>query len=298
MAETGVWSKYFITQAGRNLRQSCIAEGKRLVFTQAAIGTGIPSDPAGINTMTGLVSYATDVIIKKSYAIEENHLCVVRVDNSGYTQAVPMTEVGVFARSEDQADSQAVLYGYAYNLGGYVNIPAQTSLTNRKIYELTLDTYLGIATDIEIVYDGSTLFVSHADLDDWILAHQSDPGLHADLWAELGDKANVPEVEWYYPELLNNATSELFRYRKEGNVVYLEGWIGNVSVGTLFCLLPEGFRPSTEISIAASQSSSTSPHNTARLVIWTSGYISVARSDLVGTPIPGSVATFCSFTIA
>ena len=166
MPETGTWSSYYIIKAGRELRQRCIAEGVKLVFTRAAIGSGTPADPAAINTMTGLIAYEKDVIIKKSYALEENHLCIVRVDNTGYTQDVFMTEVGIFARGEDQADSEAILYGYAYNVDGYVLIPQQTSITNRKIFEITLDTYLNLSTDIQIIYDGSSLFVSHADLDD------------------------------------------------------------------------------------------------------------------------------------
>jgi len=166
LPETGTWSSYYIIKAGRELRQRCIAEGVKLVFTRAAIGSGTPADPAAINTMTGLVAYEKDVIIKKSYALEENHLCIVRVDNTGYTQDVFMTEVGIFARGEDQADSEAVQYGYAYNPDGYVLIPQQTSTTNRKIFEITLDTYLSLSTHIQIIYDGSSLFVSHADLDD------------------------------------------------------------------------------------------------------------------------------------
>ena len=166
MAETGNWSPYYITDAGRALRQLSIAEGKQMVFTRAVIGTGKPADPATIDEMSGLVAFAKDVIIKRSYAIEANHLIVVRVDNSGYTQDVLMTEIGVYAKIDDQEDNQAILYGYAYSLDGYVLIPAQTSNTNRKIYEITLDTYLSRSSDIQIVFDSSTIFVSHADLDD------------------------------------------------------------------------------------------------------------------------------------
>ena len=166
MAETGNWSPYYITDAGRALRQLSIAEGKQMVFIRAVIGTGKPADPATIDEMSGLVAFAKDVIIKRSYAIEANHLIIVRVDNSGYTQDVLMTEIGVYAKIDDQEDNQAILYGYAYSLDGYVLIPAQTSNTNRKIYEITLDTYLSRSSDIQIVFDSSTIFVSHADLDD------------------------------------------------------------------------------------------------------------------------------------
>ena len=166
MAETGNWSPYYITDAGRALRQYSIAEGKEIAFNRAAIGTGRPADPSTIDGMSGLVAFAKDVIIKRSYAIEANHLSIIRVDNTGYTQDVLLTEMGVYARTSDQEDNQAILYGYAYALDGYVLIPAQTSVTNRKIYEVTLDTYLSRSTDIQIVFDSSSLFVSHADLDD------------------------------------------------------------------------------------------------------------------------------------
>lgn len=57
MAETGNWSEYHITEAGRALRQTCIAEKQTPVFTRAVIGTGKPSDPSVIDRMSGPVAY-------------------------------------------------------------------------------------------------------------------------------------------------------------------------------------------------------------------------------------------------
>lgn len=165
MPESGQWSDYFITKAGRAFRQKCIAEGKTPVFTRAAIGSGKPAFISGIDNLTSLVSYETDVILKKSYAHEDNHLCIVRIDNAGYTQPILMTEVAVFAKCEDVPE---LLYGYTFNMDGYVLIPAQTSVTNRKVYEMTLDTCLSRSSEIQIVYDDASLWISHEDFNDFI----------------------------------------------------------------------------------------------------------------------------------
>ena len=199
MAETGTWSQYYITNAGRALRQKSIAEGKKIVFTRGAIGTGTPADPSDVGGLSGLLVYVKDITIKTSFAIDANHLMVARIDNAGYAQDVLMSELGIYAKIDDPDSPQEILYGYAYTLSGYILIPMQTSATNHKIYELTLNTYLSATSDIEIIFDSSTIFVSHADLDDIIddikadtvspnHAHTGSDGTPQISYSDLKDK--------------------------------------------------------------------------------------------------------------
>ena len=199
MAGTGYFGLYYITEAGRNMRQSVIANGKAMVFTRAAIGDGKPVDAMAVDGMTGLVSYIKDVIIKKSYTLDANHLHVVRVDNERYPKDVMMTEMAVFAKYSDQEDDREIMYGYAYISSGYILIPAQTGETNRIIFEITLDSHLSRASDVQVIYDSSGLFASHADLDDFresikiqlddaFLVHDNDLNAHPVILAEIGSQ--------------------------------------------------------------------------------------------------------------
>jgi len=243
LPETGTWSSYYIIKAGRELRQRCIAEGVKLVFTRAAIGSGTPADPAAINTMTGLIAYEKDVIIKKSYALEENHLCIVRVDNTGYTQDVFMTEVGIFARGEDQADSEAILYGYAYNVDGYVLIPQQTSITNLKYLK---SPWTPISAFPPISRSSMMAVPSLSATLIWTICRT----LSTLPWQ---NKVNIVTPEIYDLPLINGfaATPSAKYWKTQENIVTITFRIGKGGVEIpagvhQIGLLPEGFRPSVE----------------------------------------------------
>ena len=253
MSDSATWSDYYVTQRGRALRQHCIAEKKNIEW-RAAIGTGTPI--AFDDNMTGLVCYVTDVHIKKSYAIEENHLQIVRVDNKGYEHDVLMSEIGVWAKIEGEPDDKEIFYGYAYALGGYTKIPAQTSATNRKIHEITLDTHLGRATEIQMIYDDSTLFISHADLDDFSENFTMEfAALNDDLAqirSDLSTKVNVGSA------FETAVTFDAGYSAHEGGVWYRKNTSGEVTIGgslradsnsfvtgtrTRVGIVPVGFRP-------------------------------------------------------
>ncbi len=171
-----------LTEKGLELRQLAIAGSKNdndkicVVFTKGAIGQGRPTDDNDIFYMTSLVDPVMDVPVKESYADHVNHVVTVVVDNTNIPHETNMTEIGVFAKLINPLDNTVVmgeiLYGYTYtDKYDYIPMPYNYVMTR----EISFNTVLSKADNINISLDNSKVYVTEKDLED----HNNDIYAHA-----------------------------------------------------------------------------------------------------------------------
>ena len=213
------WSDFIIVDNGLALRQQAVATGYQVAFVFAEIGEGIPSDPSDIPLMTSLVQFAQRAVVLPSSSTGSTHHLNVRIDNTDYPTAVLMREMAVYAKlippnnpGNIVAGSQTpveflapTLYGYAYTIQGFESIPAGSEF--HRIWTVGIDTKLSRSTSVVIIYDGSTVFVTHDDLDDAIKIHNADPNAHADHFSTV--QYQIKLLQSQINTLMNNRGSFL-----------------------------------------------------------------------------------------
>ena len=289
------WSEFYITDSGLRLRTEVIAEKGTIEFSRAEVGEGKPASVLSIGTMTGLATPKEDAYVVRSFVNSENNHCmIIKIDNEDFANEVLVTEVGVYAKKAG-TDTE-ILYGYAYCLAGYAPMPAGTD--GHRVWNLVFNTKISRASEVTIVYDGAGVYLSYEEFE----AAISDYYTRAEVDALLVNKANVPEVEWYYPPLLNeiiNVVGKATRYRKEGNVVFIEGDITNVTLNVAIFVLPEGFRPERGVAGASTQSAPAVgyPNNTARLQVGSNGDVWISRVDDISRLETGAIGLGMCFTV-
>lgn len=176
------WSEFFISDMGLALRQAAFAHGLRPAFIYAEIGEGVPPDPSEIPLMTALALPARDekgatikAPVKRSLSIGSTHHVDIVIDNKDYKTAIIMREIALYAMLENPNPDEPedpdlavffkpVLYGYSYTLKGYESIP--TGKEFHRIWTIGADVAIARSKEISIIYDGSTIYVSHEDIDD------------------------------------------------------------------------------------------------------------------------------------
>jgi len=215
-----------------------------------------PADPNVINFTTIIPSDVGGFTVREM-GIEDDRGRLIGVANTPEMQLVHF-EDGVTAESE---------------------FVISIAFTHPQVLEWKVDPTIVIATKRDIV------------------AHNDDEAAHPHLFAELSNKVNIETPNWINAELINGVTirsGSLVRYRKDGNIIFLEGWVGNVTLGEAVFVLPEGFRSGQTIAFATLQSSQLNEQNTARLVVNANGNVYFDRStkNLEDT----GLSLFCSFS--
>lgn len=154
------WSQFYITDAGLRLRQRAIASEGLIDFCYAKIGQGVPLNPANIPLMTDIVLPAEQVPVVRSEADGTTHYAGVRIDNANFDNPVLMTEIGLFARIDDE---EPILYGYTYAEQGYDSIPA--GKVSHYVWLVGIDTVISRATSVTFTYDGSKVYATELEMD-------------------------------------------------------------------------------------------------------------------------------------
>lgn len=171
-----------ITEKGMKLRQLAVAGAKdgqtyTIEFIRGAIGQGWPDQGADVFLMTDLVDHIADVPIKESYAEHVSHLMSIVIDNSGLTEEVLMTEVGIFARILNSKTGEVVfpeiLYGYTYTFK-YDYIPAATDYFVYR--EICFNTVLSREGKFEVVFDRNKVYLTHRDFEGYLKTLESKKG--------------------------------------------------------------------------------------------------------------------------
>lgn len=89
------------------------------------------------------------------------------------------------------------------------------------------------------------------------------------------------------------------RYRRENNVVYIEGWVKGAPLGQTFAILPQGYRPSQVISCITSATidDAHDAFNAVRIMIAPNGALSFHAPSLLEKYNVGGASIICFFTI-
>lgn len=164
-----LWSQFYLTSKGISMRQIHIAEGvdpngRRLQIGIARLGSGLPDDSKDILNMTDVLLPVRDGVVKKSFAVNENHKIIVHFDNTKLDNPIYVSEIGIMAKLSNETEWS--LYGYTYSLGGYVEMRPQKANNGYELYNVGVEMTLGNATIVNLIYDKSTVYSTHKDLED------------------------------------------------------------------------------------------------------------------------------------
>lgn len=89
---------------------------------------------------------------------------------------------------------------------------------------------------------------------------------------------------WQYPTLLNNWSNKNFskcRYRKIGNIVYIEGVVSGGATATTIFMLPNGYKPTYNYSSFACRDG----YGTSRVYVTTAGEVIYEKSTGEGAEV-------------
>ena len=135
-------------------------------------------------------------------------------------------------------------------------------------------------------------FTDAADSSQWIGNYHAGDTVPWKDWKRL---AIAEPPQWNNLVLSQGVEGTNTRYRKEGNVVYIDGWLTRAPVSTALFTLPVGFRPKywTTFSLATSLSDL---RRTVRMDIGNDGIAKYMDSNNGDTVIQGGASITCSFT--
>jgi len=220
------------------------ASGKLIEYTRIALGDGYMHQAQTPQTMTGLVN---EVLTLQPSKIKSNGDGTVTVSayftNTALLVGFFYREIGLFAKHPDTGEEQLYCYGNAADFAEWIP-PSGSSTTVEKIVDIVtvIGTAVAVTANINMAL-GATL----RDIDD----HNGDPDSHPYLLEALANKANKTLVQWYTLPISSGVTSHVdanAHYRKENNIVFVEGWVYGAIAGSTFAVLPEGFRPIQSIN--------------------------------------------------
>ena len=162
-----------ITRAGLDMIAESQAGGT-LIFTKGKLGDGQITDQS-IPDLTDLISTKMSVELSTVTA-KGNGQVEVRfiVDNTDIDVGFFVREVGIFAKVNDEGVEK--LYGYA-NAGNYTNYLADKTVPIDSIIT-KIDLAVGNASNIAFTTDKSIVYVTLADLEEAINAHNIDENSH------------------------------------------------------------------------------------------------------------------------
>lgn len=137
-------------------------------FTKLQIGKGHFSGPDA-SVATALVTPVKDLAIVG--CTSKNNCAYVKADfsNAGITAGFDWTEIGLFAT--DPTDGE-ILFGYGYDNTDPTHIPAESESPVSFLFTMT--TAIGNASEATATIDPTTIYLTKADLKDYI------PGLTAE----------------------------------------------------------------------------------------------------------------------
>lgn len=163
-----------LTNAGLNMIAESQASSTALIFTNLKMGDGTVSSGEDIKTLTAVKNPLLTVPIE-SHTNQGDGQVKLRFAISNGTLATGFfaRELGIYAKIGESGTEQLYAYTNAGNLTDY--IPDK----NTPIDEQIIDIYLvvGNASSVEVVTDGSIMYVTSAELAD----HNTNTSAHADL---------------------------------------------------------------------------------------------------------------------
>lgn len=156
------WSALKITDAGIALRQRAIANGERIRFTRAWIGTGKPAADQSPYTITAPIEPVMEMKVRSSLHKDEHHWIIILIDNRDMDKEIFMREATIHAEIVDSGESE-IVYGYAYAEHGAEAIPSGKG--QHRIWEMYFNTRISRSEQVEILYDGSIIYATRDDIE-------------------------------------------------------------------------------------------------------------------------------------
>lgn len=141
-----------ITSAGSALIARGLAQNKPVVFVRAELGTGAAgsSDVSALAARTALVEKFRNADISKKSAQGTALVVSAQFWNTDVLESVYISEIGLIAKLEGEADSAAILFSYL-TFGSYPDlIPLGTATPVQRIYDVPFDFASGSSATVTI----------------------------------------------------------------------------------------------------------------------------------------------------
>ena len=149
-----------LTTAGLNLMARSLAEGKPVIFSRAALGTGVAPDADDISHYTALITpYDNGVISNRKVNSAGNLIVTVTFVNTSVQESTYIDEIGLFCKLD--GDASDVLFSYL-TFGQFPDlILAAAEASVQRTYDLPY--IFGSGATASVVIDPSAM-VSEEDV--------------------------------------------------------------------------------------------------------------------------------------
>lgn len=163
-----------ITSEGKHMLIQA-QNGHTLKFTSGKLGSGVLADSDDVSSFTDLkAAKMTLPITNADDSNKEKLVLTFDVSNSELETGFISRELGIFAKLDS---GEETLYAYSNAGNNYDYIPGKDTPTDENRIVVSLVT--SSAASIEVLVDGSIVYVHKSDVEDMIAAHDANASAHA-----------------------------------------------------------------------------------------------------------------------